>query len=72
MARSLTSALSDFLAKPRIEVIVAEAAAVVELRGEVEKLQTEVKRLQYLYAAECTISMRYRDILLSHGLADDI
>lgn len=68
MEKSILSALSDWLRKPTIEVQVAEAKEITELKQKVEKLQREADRAMYMYSEEVSINLQLEDELRRRGI----
>lgn len=68
MERSVLSALSDWLRKPTLEVQIAEAKEVTELKQKVEKLQAEADRAMYMYSQEVSINLQLEDELRRRGI----
>lgn len=68
MEKSLISALSDWLRKPSIEVRVAEAKELTELKEKCEKLQRDADRAMYMYSEEVSINLQLEDELRRRGI----
>lgn len=60
--------LNEWLANPRIEVLVTDSAEVKALRERCNALEDEVLRLQALYGKECNYNMMLQDCLKHHGI----
>lgn len=68
MEKSLLSALCEWLRKPTIEVQVAEAKEITELKAKCEKLQREADRAMYMYSEEVSINLQLEDELRRRGI----
>lgn len=68
MEKSILSALSDWLRKPVIEVRVAEAKEITELKEKCERLRQEADRATYLYSQEVAINLELEDELRRRGI----
>lgn len=68
MERLLISALADFLKHPVVELELTDSKKVIELQEQIAQLKGELERLQYLYSVECQYSLKYRDLLIDHGI----
>lgn len=68
MEKSLISAIRKWLDKPTIEVQIAEAKEVTELKEKCDKLQREADRAMYMYSEEVSINLALEDELRRRGI----